>query len=223
MAPEAALLPRLREVLYSGQISEGAPVTEFEQRFGAFVGQTQYAVLSIPEPRHCISRCCLRASDQARRSSPTAMTAEPTNLAILHAGGARGLGRCRSAQRQSFCRFDRRKDHAAHTRNHGGCTTAASRPRWLRSVPSPSATAGGNRGCGACAGRALCRIADRQPVGIHDVFAAGDQASHTVDGGMLACRDPADLPRGRRLRWFGIDRAAPRTEMDVARSATSTT
>ena len=33
---------------------------------------------------------------------------------------------------------------------------------------------------------------------------------------MLACRNPADLPRGRRLRWFGIDRAAPRTEMDVA-------
>jgi len=40
MAPEVALMPRLREVLYSGQISEGPPVVEFEQRFGEFVGQS---------------------------------------------------------------------------------------------------------------------------------------------------------------------------------------
>jgi perosamine synthetase len=38
----------------------------------------------------------------------------------------------------------------------------------------------------------------------------------SVDGGMLVCRNPADLPKARRLRWFGIDRAAPRTEIDVA-------
>jgi len=39
----------------------------------------------------------------------------------------------------------------------------------------------------------------------------------TVDGGMLACKDPGDLPRGRSLRWFGIDRQASRTEVDVSR------
>jgi dTDP-4-amino-4,6-dideoxygalactose transaminase len=37
----------------------------------------------------------------------------------------------------------------------------------------------------------------------------------TVDGGMLVCRNPDDLPRGRRIRWFGIDRQMPRTEVDV--------
>src|SRR3972149_5636192 len=83
MAPEAALLPRLREVLYSGQISEGPPVAEFAQRFGAFVGR-------------------------------------PTKHPPAGAGAA------------------------------------------------------------------------------------------------PPCRDPDDLPRGRRLRWFGIDRAAPRTAIDVA-------
>jgi dTDP-4-amino-4,6-dideoxygalactose transaminase len=37
----------------------------------------------------------------------------------------------------------------------------------------------------------------------------------TIDGGMLACRNPEDLARGRVLRWFGIDRQAARTEVDV--------
>ncbi len=37
----------------------------------------------------------------------------------------------------------------------------------------------------------------------------------TVDGGMLTCRNPDDLAIGRRLHWFGIDRTAPRTEVDI--------
>ena len=31
-------MPRLTEVLYSGQISEGPPVAEFEKQFARFVG-----------------------------------------------------------------------------------------------------------------------------------------------------------------------------------------
>jgi dTDP-4-amino-4,6-dideoxygalactose transaminase len=37
----------------------------------------------------------------------------------------------------------------------------------------------------------------------------------TVDGGMLTCRNAADLQVGRRVRWFGIDRSQPRTLVDV--------
>jgi dTDP-4-amino-4,6-dideoxygalactose transaminase len=37
----------------------------------------------------------------------------------------------------------------------------------------------------------------------------------TVDGGMLSCQDAGELPKGRALRWFGIDRAISRTEVDV--------
>jgi len=63
------------------------------------------------------------------------------------------------------------------------------------------------------------RYADR-PIGTHSPFVmfSLQAIKHmtTVDGGMLACSDAAVLPRGRRLRWFGIDRAASRTEVDVA-------
>jgi len=37
----------------------------------------------------------------------------------------------------------------------------------------------------------------------------------TIDGGMLVCKDLGDLAKGRTLRWFGIDRQASRTEVDV--------
>lgn len=38
LAPEEDLIPRLRDVLYSGQISEGEPVYDFEREFSNFVG-----------------------------------------------------------------------------------------------------------------------------------------------------------------------------------------
>jgi dTDP-4-amino-4,6-dideoxygalactose transaminase len=38
----------------------------------------------------------------------------------------------------------------------------------------------------------------------------------TVDGGMLTCRNSADVPKGRMIKWFGIDRDVPRTEVDVS-------
>lgn len=41
----------------------------------------------------------------------------------------------------------------------------------------------------------------------------------TVDGGALVCKDPEDYKRGKLLRWFGIDRDAPkidnRIEQDI--------
>lgn len=35
----------------------------------------------------------------------------------------------------------------------------------------------------------------------------------TIDGGMVVCRDPETAHRGRKLRWFGIDREARKTEV----------
>jgi dTDP-4-amino-4,6-dideoxygalactose transaminase len=64
-----------------------------------------------------------------------------------------------------------------------------------------------------------------RPIGQHSDFVAFSfQAiKHvtSVDGGCLVCRDPADLARGRLLRWYGIDRTTReatdlRCELDIA-------
>ncbi len=215
MAPEAALLPRLREVLYSGQISEGPPVAEFERRFGEFVGQQH--VLSFYSGTAALHTALMLAGVKpGDEVVSTAMTAEPTNLAILHAGA---------------------KVVWADVDPHNGNLTASSiaeeitpRTRAVMvvhygGVPAPMAAiraVARRRGVAVIedAAHALGARYGGAPIGAGaDYVMYSLQAiKHltTVDGGMLGCANPDDLPRGRRLRWFGIDRAAARTEMDVA-------
>jgi len=214
MAPRAALMPRLEEVLYGGQISEGEPVAEFERRFGDFVGNPR--CLSFYSGTAALHVALLLAGvGPGDDVVSTPMTAEPTNLAILHAGATPrwadvdpSNGNVTAASIEAAI--------TAHTRailvvHYGG-------------IPVPLA------GIHAVAARhgipviedaahALgARYAD-QPVGTHSPFVmfSLQAIKHmtTVDGGMLACSDAAVLPRGRRLRWFGIDRATQRTEVDV--------
>ncbi len=215
MAPEAALLPRLRDVLYSGQIGEGQPVAEFERRFGAFSGQPN--MLSFCSGTAALHTALLLAgAGPGDEVISTAMTAEPTNLAILHAGA-----------QVVWADVDPRNGNLAVAAIAKKITprTRAIMVVHYGGVPAPMA--------------AIRALADRNgilliedaahalgaryaglPIGSHSnyVMFSLQAIKHmtTVDGGMLGCRNPADLQRGRRLRWFGIDRAAPRTEVDVA-------
>jgi dTDP-4-amino-4,6-dideoxygalactose transaminase len=214
MAPEAALLPRLREVLYSGQISEGPPVAEFERRFAAFAGQP--SVLAFYSGTAALHVALLLAgAGPGDEVISTAMTAEPTNLAILHAGA-----------RVVWADVDARNGNltAAAIAEKITPRTRAIMVVHYGGIPAPMAE------IGALAARhRLAVIEDAAhalgaryaglPIGSGSdyVMYSLQAIKHmtTVDGGMLACRNPTELPRGRRLRWFGIDRDAARTEVDV--------
>ncbi len=54
-------------------------------------------------------------------------------------------------------------------------------------------------------------------IGAHSDFAAFSfqaiKVMTTVDGGVLTCKTKADYERGKLLRWYGIDRKAPRTDL----------
>lgn len=212
-------MPRLEEILYSGQISEGPPVAEFERRFGAFIGGPD--VLSFYSGTAALHGALVLAGVQpGDEVISTAMTAEPTNMAIRHAGGkivwadvdpANGnLSATSVAQKIT----DRTR--AVMVVHYGGIPApldgirAAAAARGIP-VIEDAAHALGARYAGA-------------PIGTHSEFVmfSLQAIKHmtTVDGGMLACNGANDrealLARGRRFRWFGIDRAAPRTEVDVS-------
>ena len=202
-------MPRLREVLYSGQISEGAPVYEFEMKFSAFVGLPN--ILSFYSGTAALHMALLLAGVKAGDEViSTPMTAEPTNMAIRHAGGRDRLGRRGPRQRESLGRVHRRADHFTNEGHHGcplrrhpgadgrntGCRRASRGYRSWRTRPMPSARATASDPIGAASEYAMFSL---QAI----------KHMTTVDGGMLACKDPGDLPRGRELRWFGIDRQAP--------------
>jgi perosamine synthetase len=215
MAPEAALLPRLREVLYSGQISEGPPVAEFERRFGELVGQPH--VLSFYSGTAALHTALLLAgAGPGDEVISTAMTAEPTNLAILHAGArvvwADVDPRNGNLLAASVAARITPRTRAILVVHYGGIPASIAALRAVAEANGIPVIEDAAHALGA-------RYAGR-PIGGHSeyVMYSLQAIKHltTVDGGMLACRDPAALPRGRRLRWFGIDRAAPRTEVDVA-------
>lgn len=220
LPPRTVLMPRLEEILYSGQISEGAPVAEFEHRFGAFVGCPD--MLSFYSGTAALHGALVLAGVQpGDEVISSAMTAEPTNMAILHAGGnivwadvdpANG-----NLAAASVAAAITERTRAVMVVHYGG-------------VPAPL---NGIRAAAAAHGipviedaaHALGARYNGAPVGTHAEFVmfSLQAIKHmtTVDGGMLACNGNADerealLARGRRFRWFGIDRAAPRTEVDVA-------
>lgn len=211
-------MPRLEEILYSGQISEGAPVAEFERSFGQFVGCPN--VLSFYSGTAALHGALVLAGVRpGNEVISTPMTAEPTNMAILHAGGkivwadvdpANG-----NLSASSVAEKITERTRAVMAVHYGG-------------VPAPidgirAAAARHNIPVIEDAAHALGARYGGQPIGTHSEFVmfSLQAIKHmtTVDGGMLACNGNHSMEKllaaGRKFRWFGIDRAAPRTEVDV--------
>lgn len=215
MAPEEVLMPRLRDVLYSGQISEGQPVQEFERQFAQFVGLPN--VLSFYSGTAALHVALLLAGVQPGDDViSTPMTAEPTNMAILHAGAnvvwADVDPRNGNLLAESIAEHITPRTKAIMVVHYGGIPAPM---HGIRSVAE-------SRGIPVIedAAHALgARYAARRIGSDSEYVMFSLQAiKHltTVDGGMLGCKNPNDLPVGRKLRWFGIDRQVSRTDVDVS-------
>ncbi|MDX2218364.1 MAG: DegT/DnrJ/EryC1/StrS family aminotransferase [Burkholderiales bacterium] len=219
MPPRAALMPALEAVLYSGQIGEGQAVVDFEAAFGRWLGNENMlsfnsGTAALHTALHLVG---VRPGDEV---IATPMTAEPSNLAILHAGGVPvwsdvnpDNGNIDPASVAACITPHTRAILAVH---YGGIPVDIDALRKIADahgipVIEDAAHALGARWQG-------------RPLGQHSevVMFSLQAIKHmtTVDGGMLAFNGrlakPDVLSAGRRFRWFGIDRAKPRTEVDVA-------
>lgn len=219
LPPRDALMPRLEEVLYSGQISEGQPVAEFERQFGALIGCSN--VLSFYSGTATLHAALVLAGVKPGSDViSTAMTAEPTNMAILHAGGKIVWADVDPSNgnltAKSVAEKITDKTRAVMVVHYGG-------------IPVPldgirKAAAKHDVPVIEDAAHALGARYDGQPIGVHSEFVmfSLQAIKHmtTVDGGILAFNQAekieALLAEGRKFRWFGIDRAAARVEVDVA-------
>lgn len=215
LPPEEVLLPRLRDVLYSGQISEGEPVYDFERKFGSFVGTPN--ILSFYSGTAALHAALVLAGVRVGDEViSTAMTAEPTNMAIRHAGGkvvwADVDPRNGNVTAESIARSITPRTRAIVVVHYGGIPAPMDSIRELSDRTEIPVIEDAAHALGA-------RYGDR-PVGVHSEYAmySLQAIKHmtTVDGGMLACKRETDLEKGRKFRWFGIDRRVPRTEVDVS-------
>jgi dTDP-4-amino-4,6-dideoxygalactose transaminase len=207
-------MPRLETVLYSGQIGEGEVVKQFESEFGQFIGNPN--ALSFSSGTAALHTALILAG--VRRDDEvisTPMTAEPTNMAIIHAGAkpvwADVDPNSGNMAPDSIAGKISPKTKAILVVHYAGVPASIARIREIA----------GQHGIPVIedAAHALGAEYGGRRIGNHSeyVMFSFQAIKHltTVDGGMLICRNGDDLPRGRRVRWFGIDRAQPRTSVDV--------
>jgi dTDP-4-amino-4,6-dideoxygalactose transaminase len=214
LPPEEALMPRLRDVLYSGQISEGQCVYSFEQRFGEFVGSPN--MLSCYSGTAALHLALVLAGVKTGDEViSTAMTAEPTNMAIRHSGAevvwADVDPKNGNLDPNSIATRITPRTKAVVVVHYGGIPASMNAIRHVAEQNGIVVVED--------VAHALGATYDGRMLGTHSEYGmfSFQAIKHltTVDGGMLSCRSEEDLPRGRAVRWFGIDRRVSRTNVDV--------
>lgn len=207
-------MPKLEAVLYSGQVAEGEIVKRFESAFGRFIGNSN--TLSFSSGTAALHTALILAGVRpGDEVISTPMTAEPTNMAIMHAGAKPVWAdidpNSGNLAPESICQKISEKTKAILVVHYAGVPACISRIRDIatrHNIPVIEDAA-----------HALGAVYDGQRIGNHSeyVMFSFQAIKHltTVDGGMLVCKKADDLPVGRRIRWFGIDRAQPRTTVDV--------
>ncbi len=209
-------MPALEEVLYSGFIAEGEPVYDFERAFSEKFGVSNPLAMSSGTGALHVA-LLLAGAGPGSEVVTTSMTAEPTNTVIMQTGAT-----------PVFADVDPRTGNLDPAAAAAVMTdrTAAICVVHYAGYPADLAS--------------LRAVADRHGVALvedcahalgaryrdHPIGAIGDSAifsfqaiKHmtTVDGGLLALRDGNAAAEARRLRWFGLTKGVPRTEVDIAR------
>lgn len=211
LPPAVELMPKLEQVLYSGQISEGPIVQEFERKFGEYIQNPN--VLSFSSGTAALHIALLLAGvGPGDEVISTPMTAEPTNMAIKYTGANivwADVDQNGNMLADSIELTDKTK--AVMVVHYGGI------PANLYAIDDavdgqvPIIEDGAHALGAKYAGRPIGNYCDYTMFSLQAI-----KHITTIDGGMLICHDHYDLPKGRRLRWFGIDRQLPRIEVNVS-------
>jgi len=216
MPPKERLMPALEQVLYSGMIAEGEYVYRFEAEFAKLFGLP--LALSTSSGTAALHIALLLAGvEPGDEVVTTSMTAEPTNTVILQCGAI-----------PVFADVDPQTGNLSP-----GAVTAAVTPRTKAIVvvhyAGFPADLRGLREIADQHGISLIEDAahslgakyDGQPIGtVGDFGIFSLQAiKHmtTVDGGILTMRDGGSVAMAKKLRWFGMAKGIPRTEVDITR------
>ena len=218
--PREKLMPALEETLYSGYIAQGEKVKEFEKKFGEYIGNPNVvAVSSCTAALHLA--LILAGVGPGDEVISTPMTAEPTNMAILHTGAkivwADVNMSTGNMEPDSVREKITDKTKAIVVVHYGGNPADLSRLKQAAYWHDISLIED-------CA-HALGAKWNNQHVGtVGDFGCFSFQAiKHmtTVEGGILtinphwAITESGPINNAKRLRWFGIDRDTTRTKVSI--------
>lgn len=209
--PESALAP-LADVLRSGYIGQGKKVAEFESLLSAYIGNPNTFTTNSGTMALMIALriCGVEPGDEVVTSP---MTCSATSMAI-QAVGAKIVWadidpETGNISPESVMERTWHGTKAIMAIHWGGapCNLAA-----LRAIADDAEVPLIEDAC-----HALGAEYDGKKIGNHgDAVAFSLQAIkhiNTIEGGFVSCFDDAAYKRGKLLRWFGIDREGPRTDL----------
>lgn len=214
MPPRERLMPALEQVLYSGFVAEGDHVYAFERQFAeAFGLPVALGMSSGTGALHvALLMSGVKPGDEV---ISTAMTAEPTNVVILQCGATPVFadvdplsGNLDPASVRSLITPRTRAILVVH---YAGFPARMAELRAIADEHGIALIEDAAHALGARYGdSAIGTIGD---FGIFSLQAIKHMT--TVDGGVLTLRDVSRADEARRLRWFGLAKGVPRTEVDI--------
>jgi perosamine synthetase len=214
MPPRERLMPELEAVLYSGFIAEGEHVYRFERAFAEQMRLPNALGMSSGTAALHVALLLagVRPGDEV---ISTSMTAEPTNIAVLHAGALPVFADCDpksgNLDPASVADLVGARTRAIVVVHYAGFPARLAELRSIADRHGIALIEDAAHALGAS-------YSDRGigTVGDYAIFSL-QAIKHmtTVDGGVLTLRDASRLDEARRLRWFGLPKGVARTEADI--------
>lgn len=211
LPPKDKLLPLLGDVLYSGYISQGPIVSEFESRLAKLTSNP--LTLSLNSGTSSLVLALkLSGVKKGDEVISTAMTAEPTNTSILNSGAIVKFADV-EPNTGLICPKSIRNKITENTRailvvHYAGMVCNMDEINKIGidyNIPIIE----------DCAHSLLAQYLG-EPLGFHSDYAcfSFQAIKHmtTIDGGMIALKNLDDFKRAKSLRWFGLSKDVPRDQ-----------
>lgn len=212
--PREILMPKLEEVLYSGYIAQGEIVEAFERKFEEFIGSGY--TLSLNSGTAALHIALILAGvKEGDEVISTAMTAEPSNVAIKMVGArvrwadvdyetgnisVKAIENAITAKTKAIIVVD----YAGTSVDVKGIQEISSK----YNIPVIEDAA-----------HALGTTYNGRKTGNHFTFTvfSFQAIKHltTVDGGALQIQDKELYEKGKLIRWFGLDKKLTRLDNDI--------
>jgi dTDP-4-amino-4,6-dideoxygalactose transaminase len=208
------LMPELQKVIYGGYVAEGEYVYEFERQFGEYVANPYSLSLNSGTAALHIA-LILAGVREGDEVISTALTAEPTNVAIKLVGAKVVWGdidpQTGLLDPESVRAKITSKTKAIMLVHYAGMVCNLDELNKIsheHNIPliEDAAHALGSKYNGV-------PIGSNAPYTVFSLQAIKHLT--TVDGGFLCVKDKATYDKGRLKRWFGIDKAKSRLENDI--------
>lgn len=212
--PKEVLMPRLEEVLYSGYVAQGDIVEDFERKFEEYIGSGH--TLSLNSGTAALHIALILAGvKEGDEVISTALTAEPTNVAIKMVGAKIRYADIDYAtgniSAEEIEKAINEKTTAIIVVDYAGIPVDVENIQKISEkynipVIQDAAHALGAKFKGKKTGNHF-------PFTVYSFQAIKHLT--TIDGGALQIQDKELYEKGKIIRWFGLDKSKTRLENNI--------